>query len=76
MVVVRTGETVTTGSVASSICPFPMNIATLCVPAGPKKIKSPGSACAGRIFAAHLELLARGTRQLESDAGEGVLNQA
>jgi len=32
---VRTGEAVTAGSVASSICPLPKNIATLWLPLGP-----------------------------------------
>jgi hypothetical protein len=32
---VRTGDTVTAGSVASIICPFPMKSATLWLPSGP-----------------------------------------
>jgi hypothetical protein len=35
MLVVRTGDTATAGSVASSICPFPKNSATLWLPSGP-----------------------------------------
>jgi len=35
MPAVRTGETMTTGSVASNICPFPKNIATLWLPSWP-----------------------------------------
>ena len=76
MLLVRTGETVTTGSPASSICPLPMNIRDTLVSVGAVEDQVTGQRLLRQDLSAGGVLRSGRAWQLDPDAGVGVQHEA